>query len=434
MNYETALRRIANCYYNMGLERARLRDLSGAAELLKKSLLFDKYQKDARNLLGLIFYECGETADALVQWVISMNLVKKDNIADHYLDEVQRKPAILKICSDNVRRFNQALDYAKNNNEDLAILQLNQVISDKPNYIKAQILIALLYMKREEWVKAGRSLYRVLKIDRNNPKALVLMDEVKSNTGRREVEQSRLKNVFSHKQMMSDDDVMLPQGQRNISPWTSFGLILAGVVLALFTFYFLILPDLRTSMNARNNQEIMQYTEKLDSANQNYADLKEKYDSVSQQYESAQAALDQSKSTNDTFMQQYQTLNKINSEYSSGDLISAATDYINLDQSTITDENMVALLNSVKSYMEGSVYQTLADMGTSAWNAGNLDQAEQYYKLSIGIREEPANMYLLGRLYYYKGDKGDGNAIFDKIVGEHPDSPYAERSRKARGY
>ena len=36
MKYDITLERIANCYYNLGLERARLRDLSGAAELLKK--------------------------------------------------------------------------------------------------------------------------------------------------------------------------------------------------------------------------------------------------------------------------------------------------------------------------------------------------------------------------------------------------------------
>ena len=33
---------------------------------LKKSLHFSKYQTDARNLLGLIYYENGEVADALV--------------------------------------------------------------------------------------------------------------------------------------------------------------------------------------------------------------------------------------------------------------------------------------------------------------------------------------------------------------------------------
>ena len=54
MDYVRKTRVIANSYYNMGLERARLRDLSGAAECLKKSLHFNKYQTDARNLLGLI--------------------------------------------------------------------------------------------------------------------------------------------------------------------------------------------------------------------------------------------------------------------------------------------------------------------------------------------------------------------------------------------
>ena len=65
MDYSVTLNRIAYVYYNLGLERAKLKDLSGAAELLKKSLHFSKYQTNARNLLGLIYYEMGETADAL---------------------------------------------------------------------------------------------------------------------------------------------------------------------------------------------------------------------------------------------------------------------------------------------------------------------------------------------------------------------------------
>ena len=87
---------IANSYYNLGLEKAKLRDLSGAAQSLKDSLHFNKYQTDARNLLGLIYYESGEVSDALVQWVISLNLQPEKNLADHYLDEIQRKHHDLK--------------------------------------------------------------------------------------------------------------------------------------------------------------------------------------------------------------------------------------------------------------------------------------------------------------------------------------------------
>ena len=55
MEIEAKNRQIANSYYNLGLEKARIRDLSGASQCLKKSLHFCKYQIDARNLLGLIY-------------------------------------------------------------------------------------------------------------------------------------------------------------------------------------------------------------------------------------------------------------------------------------------------------------------------------------------------------------------------------------------
>ena len=79
-DYARKNQQIANSFYNLGLEKARIRDLSGAAQCLKKSLHFNKYQTDARNLLGLIYYENGEVADALVQWVISLNLQPEDNL------------------------------------------------------------------------------------------------------------------------------------------------------------------------------------------------------------------------------------------------------------------------------------------------------------------------------------------------------------------
>lgn len=433
MKYDVMLEQIANCYYNLGLERARLRDLSGAAELLKKSLTFDKYQKDARNLLGLIFFECGETADALVQWVISMNLLPQDNIADHYLDEVQRKPAILRICSDNVKRYNQALDYAQNNNEDLAIMQLNQVIEDSPNYIKAHILLALLYMKREDWVKAGRSLYLVLKIDRNNPKALVLMDEVKHNTGRKEVEQSRLKNAFSHRKM-TDDDVLIPQEVKQVSPWMVVGYIFVGVILALFAFYLLIMPAKTKALNAENNRELISYTEKLDASNRAYAELKDSYDTLESQYAEAAQQVSQFENANASFMGQYQSLNEIRTALANGDVLQAAKLYTGLDQTQISDATMLQQLQSIKVEMEGSIYQELADQATNAWNSGNRDQAAELYNLSLAIREEPENMYLLGRLYQSMGRTEEANTLFDKIIGAHPDSNYAERARQARGY
>ena len=181
-DYARKNQQIANSFYNLGLEKARIRDLSGAAQCLKKSLHFNKYQTNARNLLGLIYYENGEVADALVQWVISLNLQPEDNLADHYLDEIQRKPGQLERESQNVKTFNQALWHAQGGSDDLAILQLARVVESNPHFVKAHLLLALLYMGREDYNKAGRSLYKILQIDKSNQKALYYMSIVKQNT------------------------------------------------------------------------------------------------------------------------------------------------------------------------------------------------------------------------------------------------------------
>ena len=77
---------LSNSYYNAGLYKARVRDMSGAVTCLRQSLKLNKKNIDARNLLGLIYYETGETVQALAQWVISTNYQPKKNIANSYLN------------------------------------------------------------------------------------------------------------------------------------------------------------------------------------------------------------------------------------------------------------------------------------------------------------------------------------------------------------
>ena len=69
------IRLAANGFYNVGLERAKIRDLTGAAEALKKCLMLNKYHIDARNLLGLIYYEMGEVSGNLAD----LTVITSDN-------------------------------------------------------------------------------------------------------------------------------------------------------------------------------------------------------------------------------------------------------------------------------------------------------------------------------------------------------------------
>ena len=239
MNREWKNRRIANAYYNQGLALARQRDLTGAAAALKKSLRFDKFQTDARNLLGLIYLEIGEAGSALCQWVISLNLQEQDNLAEEYLQRVQGSGGYLETADQAAKKYNQALVYAQNENEDLAVLLLMRMLDDFPNYVKAQELLALLYIRHEDYIKAGRCLYQVLKVDCYNPTAQRYMAVAKHNTGKAEVEKRKLKNAFSHRQMQ-DDDIIIPPSYKENTGWQSVMNILVGLILGVAVFMYVM--------------------------------------------------------------------------------------------------------------------------------------------------------------------------------------------------
>lgn len=435
MDYQITLERIANVYYNLGLERAKLNDLSGAAELLKKSLHFNKYQTDARNLLGLIFYEMGETADALIQWVISMNLhPAQKNRADYYLEEVQRKPGQLEIASQTVKKFNQALWQAQHEGEDLAVLQLNRIIEEKPNFVKAHILLSLLYMEKGDNVRAGRSLMKVLKIDRNNPKALILMDEVKRRTGRAEIEKNKLKNAFSHRQM-EDDDVILPKMKAHATAGQVVVYLSVGLCLGIVSFWLLLLPSIRRKINVEANRQVVAYSQELSDKNASLSDLEAQFESLQQQYADASTRLNAFEQQNADFTSMYQKLTGIRSNYQSGNLLQAVADYVTIDQTQVTEEPLLSLLNEIRQYMENDGFNQLVNQGISSWNAGDTGTAGQRFDQALQIKpDDPEAMYLKARILQGNGQTEEANAIFDRIVGEHPESTYAERAQTARGY
>ena len=145
---------LSNRLYNDGLDKASVRDLSGAIASLKESIKLNKNNIDARNLLGLVYFEMGEAVSALGEWVISQNLRPKKNIANDYIDMIQNNQARLDGINQTIKKYNQALAYCWQDSQDLAVIQLKKVLSNNPKYVRAHQLLALLYMNTEEWEKA----------------------------------------------------------------------------------------------------------------------------------------------------------------------------------------------------------------------------------------------------------------------------------------
>lgn len=102
MDYTTKLAYQSNYWYNDGLNKANIRDLTGAITSLKKSLQYNRDNIASRNLLGLVYYGRGDVVEALAEWVLSKNLQPKENIANYYIQKVKEK-------RDDLDRINQAI-------------------------------------------------------------------------------------------------------------------------------------------------------------------------------------------------------------------------------------------------------------------------------------------------------------------------------------
>ena len=435
MNRSPKLSRIANAYYNLGLEKAGYRDLTGAAELLKRALRFDKYCIDARNLLGLIYYEMGETADALCQWIISFNFQPEDNLADRYLDMIQRKPDQLERDSQVIKKFNLALQ-ATERDPDVAVISLQSLVTERPNYVKAQILLSMLYMNRKENIKAGRCLLQVLKVDRNNPTALILMDEVKKKTGKAEIEKSKLKNAFSHKKL-EDDDIIIPGTEKKSLPVGSTLLLIIGIAVGALAFYTLLLPGIRKGYIKDANEKIVENSRKLSDINSDYVKVSADYEELQKEYNETAAKLKAFEQENRDFASMYATLTGITDNYRSGKYTDAASAWLQLNRSIeiLFEEPLKSQLKDIDDIMYNECFDKLIDLGTQSWNGSRLTQAEEYYDLALRINpDDPYAMYLKARLLQSEDRIPEANKIFDKIVGEHPESKYADRAIEARGY
>ena len=146
---------VSNMYYNEGLEKAGVRDLSGAVISLRQSLKFNKNNVRARNLLGLVYFEMGESVSALQEWVISKNIRPRKNIAGEYIEKVQANAGKLESINQTIRKYNRALALCQQGSTDLAVIQLKKVLSMNPRFVRAHQLLALLYMDKQDWGAGG---------------------------------------------------------------------------------------------------------------------------------------------------------------------------------------------------------------------------------------------------------------------------------------
>ena len=372
---------LSKIFYNQGLEKASIRDLSGAIACLKQSLIYDKRNIKARNLLGLVYFETGEVVSALSEWVISKNLQPTRNLATEYINKLQANRNRLNAINETIKKYNHALLLCREGHEDMAAIQLRKILSQNPKLIKGYHLLALIQMKNHEWNKARRTLRKAARIDKTNTTTLRFLREVDEQTGVTTKLEKKGKKGFFHSgsskqqemDVLAPDQVVQQPVYRERSRISLFFVLMTGIVAGVGAFWMLAVPAIRQGIYKEANQQIVQYSESLASqaaeltkAQNDAKEATNSADEVTQQLTS-----EQTKSTS------YQALLQAYADYQQKNLDDAALELQNVQADVLSDAQKT-IYNTISQAVSSGNAGSDDTSGDGSDDSGDYDESDYY--------------------------------------------------------
>lgn len=422
------VRRISNSYYNLGLQQAEVRNLSGAVESLKNSLKFNKYNIAARNLLGLVYHEMGETVAALSEWVISQSYQPDDNLANGYLDEIQKNRGQLDTINQTIKKYNQALHYCQQDSRDLAIIQLKKVLSMNPKLIKGHQLLALLYLQDGKLELAKKSLRNAGKIDANNTTTLRYLKEV--NTQLKEKSPSKKPkddDLISYQS--GNETIIMPKRFKESSLGSMLAYIVTGLIVGAAVTAFLIVPNVKNQAKEDAKQQILEASDTISSNGQTIKDLE-------QQVSDLQDQLEEEANNNEKVADQIKTYERLLNayvSYTADDVIAAgqALDKVNTSYLSKKAKSIYKDLNDeVRSQYLDKLYQE----GYGYYQRGKYEDAITDLQKIVDEEEDfqdGSAAYYLAQSYRKNGDLDSAKPYYQYVIDKHPGT---ERARTSQNY
>ena len=409
--------KLSNAYYNEGLEKAKVRDLSGAVLALRESLKINKKNTNARNLLGLVYYEMGMAVEALTQWIISRSFQSSKNIADEYIESIQNNPARLDTVNTSLRKYNQALVYCQQGSYDLAIIQLKKVLSVNGKLLDAHLLLALLYMKVENYARARNEIKKVLAVDCNNTQALRYLKELNRETDKDQPkEEEKNKDYIAYTR--DNETIIQPVGVKDNSGFHAILNVVIGLVIGVAVMGLLIMPALQSKKSGELNKAVAEYSDQVDAKSATLDSLKQENESLKQQAEEATKAASDAADK----VSSYEELLKAYASYSTGDSAAALQELEAINQDTLSDDAKT-LYSSIFSEVGVTAVNDLYKTGYAAYEKGDYDTAiadlGKCYELD---NTQGDALYFLARSYHKSGDIENAKIYYQKVIEEFPNT------------
>ena len=433
MDYSTKLVYQSNYWYNDGLKRANIRDLSGAILSLRRSLQYNNANVAARNLLGLVYYGRGEVVEALVEWIISKNIKSHENIANYFIKKVEEVPGELEQVNQAVKKYNQSIKYARQGGDDIAIMQLKKAVAAHPGYVKARQLLALLYLKNEQYSMARQEIRAAHRLDTTDPVTLRYMHELnqirKSRTVR--IKDKKKEDFVSYN--LGNETIIQPASgnfKENLGLHTVLN-ILIGLAVGVAVMWFLILPAVSNSRQKTVNKQTASFSDQIATQDAQISALKKELET----YRSSDKKNKKSKATAATTQESYEAVMNIADHYKAGDMSNAdmLAELLKVNKSTLGTQGKKQF-EQITSSLYPTMCQKLFATATANYDVANYDTAisnlDQNMQKDQGYKHGKA-MLLLAQCYEKQNKTGKANTYYQKIVDKYSGKEAATTAQEA---
>ncbi len=438
-------RRYSCFFYNRGLERAKNRDLSGAAEMLQRALKVSKKNVDARNLLGLVYYEMGDPVAAIQEWIISRSFLEENNPATRYLEILHSNPAKLDNLNLAIRKYNGAVDAIRNDGDDLALMQLKKAVSLNPKFVRAWQMLALLYMKYSRMDKAKECLRRSLSIDSANTVSTTYLREIRemyranrrlrireAEPGEEQQEEAPLSVTKTYNSYLEEQD--------HIDYRVLFSL-LAGIFLGIMVVYFLVIPGVKTGMKedfkgtqAEYAEQMSQYLTDIDALEKEAQSLRSKIELQESELDATNAELeelrDKAGGINVFNMTAYYLNLKKKQEPTKDELFILQKRIGAVSKEELANNSAKQIYDRVVEDFPDALTVTMTsselyEKGRERYNNKEYESALEYFTYSYEkSADNEENLYFLARTYQITGDKENALKFYTEYQERFPEGKF----------
>ena len=429
MEYAKKLVYLSNQWYNDGLKKANIRDLSGAITSLKKSLQYNRDNIASRNLLGLCYYGRGEVSEALVEWIISKNMKTHGNIANYYIKKVQESKSELESIDQAVKKYNQCLVYCEQNGEDLAAIQLKKVIAAHPTFLKAYQLLALLYMQTEQYAKAKQLIRKAHRLDSTNETTLRYMHEL-TQLYKEKAAKLKSEKAQTVSYNLGNETIIQPVSatlKDNATLLTVLNIVI-GLVVGAAVVAFLFIPTMKKNMASKTNQEIIVYSEQI-AALKSELDLQNK---ELEQYKASSEATEAEKAVAQSTQASYEALIVAIEHYNKEDYsASKLADELLAINTASLGATGVTTYDTMAKTIFAEECERLYPIGTKSYEVVNYNRALECFERIELMNEQYKDgelLYMLMDIYQKQGETEKATAKYNRILELYADKDIAKKA------